>query len=65
MNGIIRVALYARISSQQQADANTIDSKIQAIEQRVVADGLRIDSDCRFCDEGYSGSELLRPALET
>jgi len=65
MNGIVRVALYARVSSQQQADANTITSQIQAIEQRVAADGLRIDPDCRFCDEGYSGSELLRPALET
>ena len=65
MNGIIRVALYARVSSQKQADANTIDSQIKAIEQRVAADGLRLDPDCRFCDEGYSGSELLRPALET
>ena len=64
MKGIIRVALYARVSSQQQADAHTIDSQIQAIEKRIADDGFRIDEDCRFCDEGYSGSELLRPALE-
>ena len=64
MSGIIRVALYARVSSQQQADANTIDSQIQAIEKRIEDDGFRIDPDCRFCDDGYSGSELLRPALE-
>jgi len=65
MNGMIRIALYARVSSQQQADAHTIDSQIQAIEKRIADDGFRINQDCRFCDEGYSGSELLRPALET
>lgn len=64
MSGIIRVALYARVSSQQQADAHTIDSQIQAIEKRIAEDGFQIAEDCRFCDEGYSGSELLRPALE-
>ena len=65
MSGIVRVALYARVSSQQQANAHTIQSQIQAIENRIAEDGLRLDQDCRFCDEGYSGSELLRPALET
>ena len=64
MNGIIRVALYARVSSQQQADANTIESQVQAIRQRIADDGLRIDDDWQFCDEGCSGSELHRPALE-
>jgi site-specific DNA recombinase len=64
MTGIIRVALYARVSSQQQADANTIDSQTQAILERIRCDGLQVEQDCMFCDEGYSGSELLRPALE-
>ena len=64
MNGIIRVALYARVSSQQQADANTIESQVQAIRQRIADDGLRIDDDWQFCDEGCSGSKLHRPALE-
>ncbi len=31
MTSIIRVALYARVSSQQQADSNTIDSQKHAI----------------------------------
>ena len=65
MTGIIRVALYARVSSQQQADANTIDSQKHAILERIRCDGLRVDPDCMFCDDGYSGSELLRPALES
>ena len=64
MTGIIRVALYARVSSQQQADAHTIDSQTSAIRERIRRDGFTIDDDRVFCDEGYSGSELLRPALE-
>jgi site-specific DNA recombinase len=65
MTSIIRVALYARVSSQQQADSNTIDSQTHAILERVRSDGLRVDPECIFCDDGYSGSELLRPALES
>jgi site-specific DNA recombinase len=64
MTGIIRVALYARVSSQQQADAHTIDSQTSAIRERIRRDGFTIDDDRIFCDEGYSGSELLRPSLE-
>ncbi len=64
MTGIIRVALYARVSSRQQADAHTIDSQTQAIRQRIERDGFAVDENAIFCDEGYSGSELLRPALE-
>ena len=65
MTSIIRVALYARVSSQQQADSNTIDSQTHAILERIRCDGLRVDPECIFCDDGYSGSELLRPALES
>ena len=65
MTGITRVALYARVSSQRQADDKTIASQREAILNRIHSDGLRISTDCIFCDEGYSGSELLRPGLET
>jgi len=65
MNGILRVALYARVSSQRQANDNTIASQREAILQRIQKDGLTISEDCMFCDEGYSGAELLRPGLET
>ena len=64
MTGIYRVALYARVSSQQQADAHTIDSQTSAIRERIQRDGFTLDDDRVFCDEGFSGSELLRPALE-
>jgi site-specific DNA recombinase len=60
----LRAAIYARVSSKQQADANTIASQIEALNTRVLADGLRLETELSFIDEGYSGGTLLRPALE-
>jgi len=59
-----RVAIYARVSSKQQAEANTIASQLEALKARVQADGARLDPELCFTDEGYSGGTLLRPALE-
>ena len=58
------VAIYARVSSEQQATSNTIDSQIAALEARLTQDGLCLTPECRFTDEGYSGATLVRPALE-
>src|SRR3954451_7823164 len=58
------VAIYARVSSEQQATSNTIDSQIAALEARLAQDGLCLPPDCRFIDDGYSGATLVRPALE-
>src|SRR5690242_4608167 len=57
-------ALYARVSSDQQAEAGTIASQVAALEDRIRQDGLLLEPDLRFLDEGYSGSTLVRPALE-
>ena len=58
------IALYARVSSQKQADENTIDSQLAALRQRIITDKLTIASEMEFCDNGYSGADLVRPALE-
>src|SRR4051812_31835936 len=58
------VAIYARVSSEQQATSNTIDSQIAALEARLTQDGLCLTPEGRFTDEGYSGATLVRPALE-
>src|SRR5215210_7004758 len=58
------VAIYARVSSEQQATSNTIDSQIAALEARLTQDGLALIPEGRFTDEGYSGATLVRPALE-
>ena len=58
------VAIYARVSSEQQATSNTIDSQIAALEARLAQDGLTLVPEGRFIDDGYSGATLVRPALE-
>ena len=63
-NPTLRPALYARVSSQQQAEANTIASQVEALRARIGEDGLRLDAEFCFQDEGHSGATLLRPALE-
>jgi len=60
----IRAAIYARVSSEQQAADSTINSQIAALEARLAQDGLSLMPDEHFCDEGYSGATLVRPALE-
>ena len=60
----VRVALYARVSSEQQVEANTIASQVAEVRRRIAADGGVIDDDACFLDDGVSGTTLLRPALE-
>jgi site-specific DNA recombinase len=59
-----QVALYARVSSTQQADAGTIVSQLSALRTRIAADGLTLSPEMEFIDDGYSGSSFLRPGLE-
>ena len=59
------VAFYALVSSDGQARDNTIASQVAALRERVAADGFRLVPDHAYVDEGYSGTILLRPALET
>src|SRR3954464_15365818 len=64
MQQMLRVAIYARVSSDQQSGDNTIVSQITALQARVSADGLVLPAAQRFVDDGYSGATLARPALE-
>src|SRR5260370_20201514 len=60
----VRAAIYARVSSEQQAQQSTIASQIAALRERIHADGLTLEDDLCFLDDGYSGGTLVRPALE-
>jgi len=64
MNKVFVAALYARVSSDQQADEDTIASQLEALCQRAARDGCPLPRELQFSDDGYSGSTLLRPALE-
>src|SRR4029077_20013252 len=61
---VLRAALYARVSSEQQAQQCAIDSQIAVIQERMRADQVSFEADLCFVDDGYSGSTLVRPALE-
>jgi site-specific DNA recombinase len=61
---MITAALYARVSSEKQAQSNTIASQLADIEKRIHADGYHLLNEFKYIDNGYSGSYLDRPALE-
>ena len=58
------VAFYARVSSEAQARAHTIDSQVAALKERIAADGFQLEPDHGYVDDGWSGTHLQRPALE-
>jgi site-specific DNA recombinase len=58
------VALYARVSSQQQKEEHTIGSQVAALRDHAAAEGYVVAEEWIFLDEGYSGATLLRPGLE-
>src|SRR3712207_1778065 len=60
----VRAAIYARVSSDQQAERHTIDSQVEALLARAAADGHEVTAELRFLDDGHSGASLMRPALE-
>jgi len=60
----LTVAIYARVSSEQQVSAHTIESQISILEEKITTDGCILPPDLKFVDEGYSGATLVRPALE-
>ena len=61
---MMTAALYARVSSEKQAQENTIASQIDALKSRIITDGFPLLEHHQFIDNGYSGSNLVRPALE-
>jgi len=63
--GEITAAIYARVSSDQQARGNTVASQLAALRDRAKADEVVLNPDHAFVDEGHSGSTLVRPALES
>ncbi len=61
---LICPAIYARVSSEQQAQQHTIASQIAALRECVTAEGLTLHEGLVFVDDGCSGSSLMRPSLD-
>jgi site-specific DNA recombinase len=60
----LRAALYARVSGEQQEKEDTIASQLEALAQRIAADGSECEPELHFVDDGCSGYILTRPGLE-
>jgi site-specific DNA recombinase len=60
----LSAAFYARVSSEAQARERTIESQLEELHARALADGMPPPPELIFSDDGYSGSSLIRPALE-
>jgi site-specific DNA recombinase len=57
-------AIYARVSSEQQREENTIASQTAALIGFARSHDLEVPAEWVFEDEGYSGATLERPGLE-
>jgi site-specific DNA recombinase len=57
-------AIYARVSSERQKQQNTIASQTALLREHAQENNYRVIPEWLFEDEGYSGSNLNRPALE-
>ena len=61
---MLHVALYARVSSDQQKEEHTIESQVQALQDEALRRGATVPDPWVFRDEGCSGATLNRPGLE-
>src|SRR4249920_2203931 len=58
------VAIYARVSSDQQKEDKTIASQTAALKAFASSQGYSVPVEWIFEDEGFSGATLVRPGLE-
>ena len=58
----MKVAIYARVSTERQAERGTVGSQLAALRHQVSAAGHELISE--FIDDGYSGARLDRPGLD-
>jgi site-specific DNA recombinase len=60
----MRVGIYVRVSTQRQAQAQTIEQQLERLQSYARDQGWVLASQALFRDDGYSGSTLKRPGLE-
>ena len=58
----MKVAIYARVSTERQAERGTIGSQLAALRDQVSTAGHELVSE--FIDDGHSGARLDRPGLD-
>src|SRR3954451_4060579 len=60
----MRVAAYARVSTQRQAQAQTTEQQLERLRAHAATRGWALPSECIFRDDGCSGAALRRPGLD-
>jgi site-specific DNA recombinase len=61
----MEIALYARVSTTHQQQAQTIEQQLERLRAKVQSQSdWHLADEHVFCDEGYSGSILNRPGLD-
>ena len=60
----MRVALYARVSTHRQAQADGIAQQLDRLRVHALAQGWTVSDEDTFRDDGFSGAHLRRPGLE-
>jgi site-specific DNA recombinase len=58
----MKVALYARVSTERQAERGTIGSQLDVLRAHVIEAGDELIGE--YVDDGHSGARLDRPALD-
>jgi site-specific DNA recombinase len=58
------VAVYVRVSTQRQAQAQTIEQQLDRLCAHLRGQGVELASERIFCDDGHSGATLNRPGLD-
>ena len=58
----MKAAIYARVSTERQAERGTIGSQVEALRAHVAAAGDDLAAEYR--DDGHSGARLDRPGLD-
>lgn len=58
------MAVYVRVSTQRQAQAQTIEQQLERLRAHLGARGVELASEGIFRDDGYSGATLNRPGLD-
>ena len=58
----MKAAIYARVSTERQAERGTIGSQVEALRAHLAAAGDELAAEYR--DDGHSGARLDRPGLD-
>ena len=60
----MKAAIYARVSTLKQELEQTIESQLECLKDYVSNEGLELDENHIYIDQGYSGTKLERPGLD-